>query len=324
MRIGMEELRRALALLNGQGYEFMVFIKEKDHLISESIPKNLFSESFISSSIEKNPPLTFDPLVNRKRITVYEENIQPAIMLPLDQPLLIQNYLYTAFKLLRQVPCKAIAKLWIKIIEPRKKTRFPYIKGNAGRPEWWPKDVEHKEPDHLQKADRLKLMCTIIMNVLPQSPFSLEILDELTGVTAAMTIFKKETVKKVIMKNVFEIAKCLCNKDFKQKTISLDDLNDQAQKQKKSYHSRRFDVNKMVKVEKDLLQQSSGSDSSPSMILPSKESDTEYFPREYPKDPVSEDYSNSISRLENLVEFDPLFLTKLDELTSSDDCKDFI
>lgn len=55
------------------------------------------------------------------------------------------------------------------------------------------------------------------------------------------------------------------------------------------------------------------------MILPSKESDTEY-----PKDPVSEDYSNSISRLENLVEFDPLFLTKLDELTSSDDCKDFI
>ncbi|CAI4962605.1 ANM_HP_G0089560.mRNA.1.CDS.1 [Saccharomyces cerevisiae] len=52
------------------------------------------------------------------------------------------------------------------------------------------------------------------------------------------------------MKNVFEIAKCLCNKDFKQKTISLDDLNDLAQKQKKSYHSRRFDVNKMVKVEK--------------------------------------------------------------------------
>lgn len=322
MSTGMEELRRALALLNGQGYEFMVFVKERDYLKGESIPKKFFSESFISSSIERDPPLTCDPLVNRKKITVYEKNIQPKIMLPLGQPILVQNYLCAAFKLLRQVPCKAIAKLWIKIIEPRKKTRFPYIKGDARKPTWWPKDVEHKEPDHLHKADRLRLMCTIIMNVLPQSPFSHEILDELIRVTVAMTIFKRENVKRVIIKNVLEIAKCLCNKDLKRKTVSLDDLNDLAHKQKKSNHSHRSDVNKMANVGKDLLQQSCGSDFSPSRTLPTKESHTEYLSRGYY--PISEDYSNSKFRTEGVVDFDPLFLTKLDELSSSDDPRDFI
>lgn len=59
--------------------------------------------------------------------------------------------------------CKAIAKSYIKLVEPRKQVHFPYngrkvISGVSQRvdpeltkPEWWPDGVEHREPDHLQK-----------------------------------------------------------------------------------------------------------------------------------------------------------------------------
>lgn len=299
----MEELRRALALVNSQGFEFMAFVKDKDHVRNESTGSYFFSESFISSSIEKNPPLEFDLLVHRRRVTVYETSIEPTITLPLDRPVLIQNYLCAAFKLLRQVPCKAIAKLWIKIIEPRKKTRFPYIKGDTKKPTWWPRDVEHREPDHLNKADRLSLMCSIIMDVLPQLPHSLEMVDELVRVTVAMSIFKRESVKKVIIKNIFEIAKCLCDKASKLATITLADLNDLTQKQKKkSCHRHSLSVFETSNAEKELVQQSSASNYFPLSALSKEEKDMEY----------------GTSGLEPIAAFDPLSLARLDDFSSSD------
>lgn len=69
-----------------------------------------------------------------------------------------------AFKRLQQIYCRLLAKNMIKIIEPRKQVRHPY---NGGRrpggapgekgdpedtkPDWWPQDVIHKEPDHIRK-----------------------------------------------------------------------------------------------------------------------------------------------------------------------------
>jgi hypothetical protein len=80
------------------------------------------------------------------------------------------------FKHIQQVPCKAIAKEWIKVIEPKKQTEHPYNGGRLAReakekweaeggkgkwnpeqngeyskPDWWPKNVKHKEPDHIKK-----------------------------------------------------------------------------------------------------------------------------------------------------------------------------
>ncbi|CAI4058201.1 hypothetical protein SKDZ_04G3430 [Saccharomyces kudriavzevii ZP591] len=312
----MDELRRALALLSSQGFEFTVFVKQRDPLRCESVEKDFSSESFTSSSIERDPRLAFNPPVNRRKITVYEANIQPTMVLQLDQPISIRNYLCTAFKLLRQVPCKAIAKLWIKIIEPRKKTRFPYIKGDAKKPVWWPKDVEHKEPDHLHKADRLNLMCTIIADVLPQMPNGREILNELLRVTVAMIIFKKENVKRVIIKNVFEVAKCLCDKDFKHETLTLADLNDLAQKQKKRCYRHPLNVNELVSTEEDLPQQPSESNFLRSLQV--EKNDTAYLSREHSKCPVSESYQDKTYRPKSVPDFDPLFLIKLDDLNDSD------
>lgn len=54
------------------------------------------------------------------------------------------------FTALQQKATKRIAKAWIKVIEPKKQTRFPYNKGEASKPSWWPRGLRHKEPDHLK------------------------------------------------------------------------------------------------------------------------------------------------------------------------------
>ena len=60
-------------------------------------------------------------------------------------------FLETRFRQLQQLCCKIVAKAWIKVIEPKKQTRYPYNRGEESKPEWWPDDVRHKEPDHLMK-----------------------------------------------------------------------------------------------------------------------------------------------------------------------------
>ncbi|KAH3464764.1 hypothetical protein KXV78_009353 [Aspergillus fumigatus] len=74
----------------------------------------------------------------------------------------------------QQVNCRQIAKAFIKFIEPRKQVKHPYNgrkpgdpRGKEGdpektKPEWWPADVVHKEPDHLRKDQRLSLLIHII------------------------------------------------------------------------------------------------------------------------------------------------------------------
>ncbi|SAM84381.1 uncharacterized protein UBRO_05623 [Ustilago bromivora] len=71
-------------------------------------------------------------------------------------------FLELRFGQLQQGVCKTVAKAWIKMIQPKKQTRCPYNKGEAGKPDWWPACVRHKEPDHLMKAERHALLLTIL------------------------------------------------------------------------------------------------------------------------------------------------------------------
>ena len=80
----------------------------------------------------------------------------------------MKHYYLTRFKQIQQIPCKSIAKAWIKLIEPKKQVKHPYnggkkarrmgVKKNGGeltRPDWWPKrGCPHKEPDHQKKERR--------------------------------------------------------------------------------------------------------------------------------------------------------------------------
>lgn len=58
------------------------------------------------------------------------------------------------FRDIQQFACKTIAKTFIKVVEPRKQTNFPYTGGPERAPAWWPHGVKHKEPDHILKPGR--------------------------------------------------------------------------------------------------------------------------------------------------------------------------
>lgn len=76
----------------------------------------------------------------------------------------IWYYYQGMFHALGQYMCKAVAKEWIKVAEPRKQATFPYKNNNQSKPPWWPKSVNHIEPDHLDKLGRTGLLVAMLRN----------------------------------------------------------------------------------------------------------------------------------------------------------------
>ncbi|KAH3670958.1 hypothetical protein OGAPHI_000669 [Ogataea philodendri] len=74
----------------------------------------------------------------------------------------VDEYLAQCFDEFQQIPCKLLAKSWIRLIEPKKQSRYPYKLGDRTKPLWWPETCRHKEPDHLRKEERIDLLVCII------------------------------------------------------------------------------------------------------------------------------------------------------------------
>lgn len=93
---------------------------------------------------------------------------------------LLRRYYEKAFEDFQQLNCRAIAKSYIKLVEPRKQVHFPYngrkvISGVTQRvdpeqtkPAWWPAGVLHREPDHLLKRGMVHLR-TSQLSILTQN-----------------------------------------------------------------------------------------------------------------------------------------------------------
>lgn len=110
---------------------------------------------------------------NRRRDNVQEEPLAVNYVDAMDDEMelvplrigdtgTVRAYYESAFKRLQQLNCRMLAKGFIKLIEPRKQVRHPYNGGKGAgpgdrgdpektKPDWWPRDVIHKEPDHLRK-----------------------------------------------------------------------------------------------------------------------------------------------------------------------------
>ncbi|KGO74238.1 Protein of unknown function DUF2841 [Penicillium italicum] len=83
---------------------------------------------------------------------------------------LLRLYYEKIFQNLQQTNCRIIAKAYIKLVEPRKQVNYPYngrkiVEGRtqqldpeATKPPWWPRGVSHREPDHLPKVERIRLL----------------------------------------------------------------------------------------------------------------------------------------------------------------------
>jgi hypothetical protein len=65
----------------------------------------------------------------------------------------VNAYYSQCFLNMQQVACRIIGKAWVKLIEPNKQARYPYVMGCVSAPPWWPLNtVRHKEPDHLRRT----------------------------------------------------------------------------------------------------------------------------------------------------------------------------
>ncbi|KAJ5114941.1 hypothetical protein NUU61_000700 [Penicillium alfredii] len=94
---------------------------------------------------------------------------------------LLRRYYEKAFEDFQQLNCRAIAKSYIKLVEPRKQVHYPYngrkvISGVTQRvdpeltkPGWWPAGVLHREPDHLLKRGRC-LVYSMVNESLASDP----------------------------------------------------------------------------------------------------------------------------------------------------------
>lgn len=88
---------------------------------------------------------------------------QKALM-PIRDEDLLRRYYEKAFQNLQQTNCRAIAKVYVKLVEPRKQVNYAYngrkiiagrtqqLDPDVTKPPWWPAGVSHREPDHLPKA----------------------------------------------------------------------------------------------------------------------------------------------------------------------------
>lgn len=204
----MDKVDKLVSELNDDGNDVVVLIRKGKDV---NYNGKYFSSAYISSEVEQVLPFNLLDLVDSCNIKKYERRKSNSLItmsIPLDNPDLIHNYVNGIFKLLRQVPCKSLAKLWIKLIEPGKKTKFPYIKGNAMKPSWWPNGVEHREPDHLKKPDRLQLMCSLILEVLPRIN-NLDLVEDIVRVTLSLPIFKNNKIKESLIISALKISNSL-------------------------------------------------------------------------------------------------------------------
>ncbi|KAJ5216244.1 uncharacterized protein N7498_002651 [Penicillium cinerascens] len=86
----------------------------------------------------------------------------------------LRRYYERVFQNLQQTNCRVLAKAYIKLVEPRKQLSYPYngrkvvagetqmLDPGETKPPWWPSEVSHREPDHLLKAERVKLLVHIL------------------------------------------------------------------------------------------------------------------------------------------------------------------
>ncbi|OAL22551.1 hypothetical protein AYO22_07109 [Fonsecaea multimorphosa] len=95
----------------------------------------------------------------------------PAAQIRVDDHEKLTQWYRQAFLVLQQVACRLVAKVWIKEIHPKKQSTHPYNgqmpRGeppdpNRTRPPYWPDDVIHREPDHIGRDDRTRLLVHLI------------------------------------------------------------------------------------------------------------------------------------------------------------------
>ncbi|TVY88179.1 Uncharacterized protein LAWI1_G007561 [Lachnellula willkommii] len=140
----------------------------------------------------------------------------------------VGKFYFLRFKDLQQSSCKVMGKAFVKLVEPKKQTHHPYTKKEAGAPDWWPKikdkgeeGVKHREPDHLYRAERIRLLVHILRMIVEPNhkqheairkhELDVKTLEEVTWEATSNWFNDKEhpgnAAKRPFLKEIFKVAK---------------------------------------------------------------------------------------------------------------------
>ncbi|KAI5963992.1 hypothetical protein CANMA_003589 [Candida margitis] len=147
-------------------YKYMLITQDDSHPNTELTFH--YSPHFNASQIEE-----LKLLLGRSSLTTIKPTLLDSFPITLTKrqsPNALLNQYRDLFNSLSQYICKDIAKAWIKILEPNKQALFPYRDYNKSKPDWWPPNVNHIEPDHLDKVGRVE----VLINVLRHPTFDLK------------------------------------------------------------------------------------------------------------------------------------------------------
>ncbi|MCJ1476859.1 hypothetical protein MMC13_005528 [Lambiella insularis] len=134
-------------------------------------PRNVATIQSSSCSTSDNE----DDIDDASESDAFEGTSQKMVQIRVTDEATLEKFYTTRFIQMQQIPCKIVNKAWIKVVEPKKQARHPYNGGSLAstigrtgdgeltKPSWWPLDgCRHREPDHIQKHERLKLLLHIL------------------------------------------------------------------------------------------------------------------------------------------------------------------
>ncbi|KAK9240869.1 hypothetical protein V1525DRAFT_447766 [Lipomyces kononenkoae] len=134
-----------------------------EHMPLMTTPSTQKEEVFLSQAQRSRPPALFiragEQIPSPQRADDGYTEYYPLVISDREA---VTAFLGAKFRQLQQVACKVVAKAWIKVIEPKKQSNHPYNKGDEFKPDWWPSEARHKEPDHLMKPERLVLLVSML------------------------------------------------------------------------------------------------------------------------------------------------------------------
>ena len=203
-------VRKLLQILLKDDIEFLLLL---DNPVERKKSGELFTEGYASHGKYRVIPDCVCQLVPTGKLVelgvsvagVPHIEIFDTVNLDLSDNSAVKEYVYVALQTLRQLPCKALAKMLIRIVEPKKKNKHPYKGGIDSRPPWWPDYVIHKEPDHLPKEARLMLLSHLIITVFPRR-YPKKFISRM-GMAAVRTLnFHPHSYKYELVKALFEVS----------------------------------------------------------------------------------------------------------------------
>lgn len=319
----METLISSLDCLKDRGYEFAVLVKRPDAdvqaIYSDSVDPE--AQLLLENAMRVIPRTTTSFSIGCQRNKRQPPRTQRLLLSDKTQ---VDFYFQSVFCVINQQRCKAIAKAWIKVVEPKKQSKYPYIKGEASKPSWWPSDVVHRGSDHLKKPERIRLLVAILSRHLPSLNDS-KLFLKLKRSTSSLPI-SEDPYQQWALEDAYNVCWALCTG---QEVVTALDLSyalpqelDDASRKKGDGFEEAFalDKGKSISFEKFSRPGSTPLSSSRSSCGEQSLQNNETAPifpdaLEFPTSDESEDNVNTRPFAQQVLEFPDHFY--LDELASS-------